>query len=125
MPETAGSHWESVSNGILTVATVLAAATAAGFFALATRFTGGQANCEVGLWVIVFAMMGMSLTAYAAALVSGLQVPFREGYKEKMDAVKSSAKCVGAQGILAVYAIIGLTVMVFLDNSWLCLNLTN
>lgn len=100
MPNDDMENWHSVGIGIVTFATILAAATAAGIFAVAAR-QEGYSDWARGL--AAFAVT-ISLLAYAAVVVNGIATLFRESQTERKGVALNAAKAVYVQSYSAVFA---------------------
>ena len=103
------TSWASISNGILAVATALAAAIALSAFALAPEFDDGILKDQTDLKLLCFLALAVSLVAYVFALLMGLYVPFVQSPVEQREAARRMALGVG---VLAVTVLaIGLLVL--------------
>ena len=70
-------NWAALSIAIVSLATILAAATSAGIFAAAAALFGtAEVSYPGWLRLLIILLAGLSLTAYAVALGFGLASPF-------------------------------------------------
>ena len=90
-PDT--QNWASVSLGIVTTATILAAATSAGIFAVSSGLFGSaKGGYPEWLKELSAFLAIISLLSYGAVLVFGLAAPFlRPEEAQRGEALKSAA----------------------------------
>ena len=87
-------NWASLSLGIVTLATILAAATSAGIFAASPALFGAMQGVVYPGWLRLFIMLlaVFSLTAYAIALGFGLTAPlFRNQDTQRTGSIVTAA----------------------------------
>ena len=98
-------NWGSVSVGIITFATILAAATSAGIFAIAEELFGlEQTVYPEWMRLLVMSLATASLLAYLAVLGFGLAVLFRRTQASRRMEAINVAIAVVAQSYTAVSA---------------------
>ena len=98
-------NWGSVSVGIITFATILAAATSAGIFAIAEELFGlEQTVYQEWMRLLVMSLATASLLAYLAVLGFGLAVLFRRTQASRRMEAINVAIAVVAQSYTAVSA---------------------
>lgn len=98
-------NWGTVSVGIVTFATILAAATSAGIFAVSEELFGSEQTIYpewMRLLVMILAMA--SLLAYLIVLVFGLPANFRRTQAARRAEVRNAAGAVFVQAYTAVTA---------------------
>ena len=87
-------NWASLCLGIVTLATILAAATSAGIFAASPALFGATQGVVYPGWLRLFIMLlaVFSLTAYAIALGFGLTAPlFRNQETQRAGSIVTAA----------------------------------
>lgn len=98
-------NWESVSVGILTLATILAAATSAGIFAVAAElFHPSDAGYPGWLRLMAMFLAMASLSAYVIAVASGFASLFRRSPASGIAVTRLAAVWVFVQAYTAVTA---------------------
>ena len=95
-------NWGSVGIGIATFARVLAAATAAGIFAVTTT----QNNYPEWTRITLASLVSISLVAYLAVLLSGMAALFRQTLAAQRAVIAGSASAAFVQVYSAVLAAI-------------------
>ena len=99
-------NWASVSLGIVSTATILAAATAAGVFAVSSQLSGpGQEGYPEWLIALETGLAIGSLIAYGGVLVFGLSTPFFSQQTSQRYVAFRSAIALYAQAFLAILAV--------------------
>ena len=93
-------NWDSVSIGIITFATIMAAATSAGIFAVAAR----EESYPEGISVLAALLVTISLLAYLFVLFSSLRALFLETQAARRAQVIKTSYAVFAQAYTAVIA---------------------
>lgn len=98
-------NWGSLSIGIVTFATILAAATSAGIFAVAAELFGSeQSKYTEGVRLLVTVLATASLLAYMSVVVFGLATPFRRTQAARRAEAINTVISVSVQTYTAVIA---------------------
>jgi len=94
-------NWDSTGIGIITFATILAAATAAGVFAV----TGRQDSYPEWTRAAAASMVTISLLAYLAVLLFGMAALFRDTQDDRKAQIVLTASAVFVQAYSAVLSV--------------------
>ncbi|MYC35967.1 MAG: hypothetical protein F4X66_03520 [Chloroflexi bacterium] len=105
-------NWGTACIGIITFATVLAAATSAGIFAVTAR----QENYSEWVRALAAFLVIVSLLAYAFVTVFGLATLFRETSAEQRTEAARTARSAFVQSYSAVLAAILLILFPLLER---------
>ena len=98
-------NWGTVSVGIITFATILAAATSAGIFAVSEELFGsGEAIYPGWMRLLVMILAMASLLADLVVMVFGLPAIFRRTQAARRIAVRNAAGAAFVQAYTAVTA---------------------
>ena len=98
-------NWASVSLGIVTTATILAAATSAGIFAVSSGLFGSPKEGYPEWLKELSAFLAIiSLLSYGAVLVFGLAAPFLSPHEAQKGEALKSAAALYAQAFSAIIA---------------------
>ena len=97
-PERNGPDWAAVGMGIMTIATIVAVATAAAAIALVREYAGGDPLLIV---TVAAGFAAMSLVLYYAVIVMGLSALFQESPSEREKRARRLAVVLGLQ-VMAV-----------------------
>ena len=100
MPDST-RNWDSIGIGIITFATILAAATAAGIFAVA----GQQDSYPEWARAVAAPMVTLSLLAYLAVLLFGMTTLFRERKDDRKAQIVLTARAAFLQAYSAVLSV--------------------
>ena len=100
-------NWASVSLGIVSTGTILAAATAAGIFAMSSQLSGPGQEGYPGLLITLAAVLAIgSLITYGGVLVLGLATPFFSSQASQRDEAFRAAVALNLQAFSAIIAVV-------------------
>ena len=100
-------NWGSIATGIVTLASAIAAATSAGFFAVAPElFDPEQTTFPALLRAVVMLLTMTSLSVYLIVVVSGLAVFFCTNQADRIARIRQAAIFVWLQVYTAIISIL-------------------